>query len=776
MPITEADAKRAVPTTSGRVRVRGLDKPIDIVRDANGIAHVRAGSLHDAFFGQGYTHAQDRFWQMEYDRRRAAGRWSEYAGQAGLESDSFARKLDIVTASKRDYAAFSAETRAMVDAYAAGVNAFLTSSAVLPVELKLVGGTPEAWEPWHSCAVFYIRHVTMGTYAYKLWRMRILKSLGREWIDILRGGSGDDLNLIIPPGELYRDVPDGFEESSVVREAALTFADTGSNNWTVHGSRTASGKPLLAGDPHRAIDVPNVYYPNHVTCPEFNALGFSFCGVPGFPHFGHNDHVAWGVTTARTDAQDVFIERFAEGDPGRYEYKGGWEKAERRQEWIHVRGDSPVRIDVTITHHGPVVIGDPATGTALALGISMLKETNPTFECLMPMLRARNVPELDEAKRRWVGPDNNFVMADTSGNIGYVTRGWVPIRPRENGWLPVPGWTGEYDWQGYISHDEMPRSHNPAQGYVATANHRIVGPDFPHYLGFDWAPMHRGTRVNARLREMPAATVEDMTRVHADKTSEPSAAFRSLARELTPECPRCRPAVEILTSWNGLMAPASTAAAIYAVWREQLTRLVLESPALAPLVAIAKQWDPIPSQSQGINQQLRNPIHDLLKRRDTRVLPPGETWQSLGARTLKLAVDQLFDRLGDNMALWRWDAIHRTGPKHPLSKVYPEVAGVLDPPSVGVGGDGDTPQNGTYAAADGQDFTITASSVARYCWDTSDWENSGWVIPLGTSGHPGSPHFDDQVKPWSQQKLLPAPFSESAVESAAVSRQRLEPV
>jgi penicillin amidase len=775
--ITRDDLAAAIPQLDGTVRLAGLEGPVDVVRDRLGIPHIKAGSVHDVFFGQGFVHAQDRLWHMEYDRRRAAGRWSEYAGPAGLDLDLLTRRLGIAAAARRDYAILNAETRAMLDAYTAGVNAFISTTAVLPIEYRVLGNSPEPWEPWQCGAVFSVRHALMGSFTNKLWRLRILKTLGPEWIEQLRAGSGDEYPLIIPPGATFIDVPDGVEESAALARLLLGLGDVdgGSNNWVVHGSRTASGKPLLAGDPHRALDVPNVYYQNHLTCPDFDVVGYSFVGSPSITHFGHNRHVAWGVTTANSDQKDLFVERFAPGDPTRYEYRGEWRPAERRREAIRVRGAGPVEIDVTATHHGPIVIGDPKKGYALALRNAAIVEPNRTFDAMLPMLRARSVAELDEAKRPWVDPDNNFVMADTGGTIGYLTRGQVPIRSRANAWLPVPGWTGEHEWQGRVPFEEMPRGRDPEQGFIATANQRIVGPDFPHYISLDWAPPHRAARVNARLRELTAATPADMAQVHADKVSIPSRAFVALARELEPRDAASAEARDRLLEWDGTMGPDDVAATIYAVWREQVTAVLLASPAFAPLVEAARRWELVPSQAMALAQRLRNPLFGLLARRDLSVLPPGESWQSVGATALARTCSWLAEQLGPDQGGWQWQRIHRTRPRHPLSASFPELAELLDPPSVGVGGDSDTPQAATFAAADGHDFTLTSTSVTRYCFDLSDWDRSGWTSPLGASGHPGSPHYADQVAAWSQQRLHPMLYSWDKIDADAEARQRLEP-
>ncbi|MFN8512813.1 MAG: penicillin acylase family protein [Thermomicrobiales bacterium] len=292
--LSREDLRAAVPGTDGAVRLAGLQGEVEIYRDDLGIPHVRAGSVRDAFFGQGFAHAQDRLWQMDYDRRRAAGCWAEWAGKAWVDQDIFMRRLGLPQTAEADYAAFDDETRAMFDAYAEGVNAFIGSGAALPAEYALVGATPEAWRPWDGCAVYKVRHVLMGTLGPKLWRARVMQQFGPEMVLKLRAGAQSPAPVISEPGVDFTALSDPAEDLVGAELISGLWELSGSNNWLLHGSRTASGKPLLAGDPHRMLDVPNVYYQNHVACPEWDVVGLSFAGVPGFPHFGHNADVALG--------------------------------------------------------------------------------------------------------------------------------------------------------------------------------------------------------------------------------------------------------------------------------------------------------------------------------------------------------------------------------------------------------------------------------------------------------------------------------------------------
>ena len=354
--------------------------------------------------------------------------------------------------------ALDAETEKRIEKLWANCQRF---NQTLPIEYSMAGARPEAWRPQDCIAVFKVRHILMGVFEGKLWHARLVRELGPERAaELLKGYQPGHL-LIIPPGAEY-DGPaaDALEELTNGAEAVnlLKETDVGSNSWVLAGGRTASGKPLMAGDPHRGLDVPNVYYQNHVSCPDFDVIGLSFPGCPGFPHFGHNSSVAWCVTHAGADYQDLYIERFDESSPNRYQFKGEWKTAEVRRETIEVRDGDPVEIDLTVTHHGPIVAGDPSSGHALAFKYTSTAGPNHGVESIRSMLDAGSTDEMDEAMRQWVDPCNNFMFADVGGNIGYLNRGQVPIRSMANAWLPVPGWTGSQAWDGIIPFEELARS------------------------------------------------------------------------------------------------------------------------------------------------------------------------------------------------------------------------------------------------------------------------------------------------------------------------------
>jgi penicillin G amidase len=768
------DLKAALPALTDTVRLKGLESLVEIYRDRLGMPHVFARSVHDAFFAQGFVHAQDRLWQMDYDRHRAYGRWAEYLGLSAVAQDVLMRRFRLEASAKADYTAINSETRAMLDAYAAGVNAFLHSTTQLPIEYRLVNATPEPWQPWDACAVFKVRHIHMGVWQVKLWRARLLRQLGPELTAKLCEGYQTGQPLIVPPavgfeGPVWHGLKALQDGEGAL--ALLSELDAGSNSWAVSGSRTATGRPLMAGDPHRALDTPNVYYQNHVACPDFDVIGLSFAGIPGFPHFGHNQAVAWCVTHANADYQDLYIERFNPENPCQYEFRGAWREAERYPEVVRVRDSESKAIDVTVTHHGPVILGDPAQGYALAFRYTATADPNTGYNALLPMLRAQSADDIEESMRPWVDPGNNFLFADVHGNIGYLTRGQVPLRSMANAWLPVPGWTGEHEWQGMIPFAEMPRVRNPETGFIVTANNRIVGDEYPHYLAIDYSPGYRARRILERLDSLPQVDGPAMAAIHADRVSIPGREFVQLLARVETQDDLSGQAKALLQQWDGGMEATSAAATIYAVFREFLLRSVIE-PWLGPLACEA-----FGSELSGgviFMSRFKARLTSFIQENDRSVLPAGTDWDMLMSQALTHASSWLRQELGDDPQTWHWGRMHRTAPQHTLISAFPELAPLLNPPSHAMGGDGETVQAASFIPGAG--YTLSSTSVTRYLFDLDDWNRSAWVVPLGSSGHPGSPHYADQSEAWAALQLFPMLYDWNRIQTEAETIQRAEPM
>ena len=694
----------------------GLDGPIEIVRDQIGVPHCFAATEHDAFFAQGWVHATDRLWQMDYDRRRALGRWAEVVGSAGVTSDLFYRRIDLASSARRDWAALAPRTKAMLEAYSAGVNEGMKQKAGtrLPRDLQLAGVVPEPWQPWHCLLVFKVRHVLMGSARPKLWRAVAADVLGAGAAKLML--SGGDHVACVPPGAPCEDL------------LSVALGDEGgSNNWALSGSRTASGLPLLAGDPHRGLELPNVYVQGHLSCPAWDVLGIGMAGVAGFPHFGHNQNVAWCITHGMIDDQDL------------YRYSSPAEGA-RRTETVEVRNDKPVDVEVVTTPRGQLIAAD------LALCWTATAEADTSFDAVPRMLDTTCVAELFEAMRMWAAPGNNLLAADRAGTIGYLTRGRVPLRRRPEGILvPVPGDDPSYAWDGFLAFEDHPQLLDPDDGFLFSANNPALAPSAAApYLGIDVAAPWRARRLVAVLSRMDGATVADMEALHGDVVSLPA---RWWGERLSGWAP--------VADWDGRMNAQSTAAAAYSLFRRELMLLALERSGLGAnldhrLNRLLPDVFPESAIWQVVDQHARSGETGLLG---------GWSWDQAIAETTTRA-----------QRTWNgktWGELHCTAQRHPLGRAE------LDPPSVPYGGDMDTVQAAGYLPT--MSFATRSASVARYAFDVGDWDRSGWVIPLGSSGEPGSPHFADQQEAWRESRLLVAPYTRAAVEAAAKERLVLRP-
>jgi len=770
--ITGQDLKSAIPNLSGTVRLAGLEGTVKVYRDQYGIPHIKAESEMDAFFAQGFVTAQDRLWHMEYDRRRGAGRWAEAVGEQGVAQDKMMRRFRLEASAKTDYQVMNAHTKSVFDAYAAGVNAFIDGGDALPVEYRITGLEPEPWQPWDGLIAYKVRHISMGVFESKVWRARMVREMGPEAAGKLFPGVEPGYLMILPPGSTSPGpLDEGLKE--LAEGAAglnhLNEMDSGSNSWVLAGAETATGKPILAGDSHRALDTPSSYYQNQVACPEFDVVGLSFPGVPAFPHFGHNCRVSWSVTHTAADYQDLYVERFQEG---KYLYKDQWLDAETHDETIKVRGGNDVHTTVIVTQHGPVIAGDPAEGSGLAFKYTATDQASTWPEILWQMLRAENCQELVDDMEGWVDPCNNLLFADIHGDMGYLCRGRIPIRSQVNGWLPVPGWTGEHEWEGDIPFDELPVSINPPEGYIATANNRPVGDDYPHYIAIDFTPEFRVKRVTAGLKSLNRPTAEDMAQVHAQSVSIPALAYQSVVKQIEPTDEASKTAKKLLLDWNGQMDADKVQPTIYSAMRDALLKEVFETNLTEKLAHDA--WHPADRGLGSFSNRLKARLVSMIEQDDCSLLPEGDTWPTAVNRALSKAISTLTERLGENMGEWQWERVHQARPKHNLSAAFPELAELLDPPAIPTSGDGDTPLQGGYSPA--APNTVTSLSVARYSYDPSNWENSLWVVPLGSSGHPGSHHYADQSETWRQVKMIPMGYDWDAIAASCETEQTLQPI
>lgn len=747
-----------------------MTEPTRIIRDVDGIAHVRAGSVRAAFEAQGWAAAEDRIWQMELDRRRALGRLAEAVGPSATAIDAFHRRMGLAGHARSSLAALDDETRAVFAAYADGVNRWLASGAALPAELEVLGVVPEPWEPWHSIALYEVRHLAMGTYETKVWRAGLVHRLGAEAVARLWPETDE---VLVDP-----DAPDGPVPIDVGAPMAIgadllarfSLGDVGtgdqaSNNLVIGPSRTATGRPILAGDPHRAIDLPNVYWQNHLTCSDpddgFDVIGLSFPGVPGFPHFGHNADVAWCITHGMADDQDLFVLDLRRTDDGvSYRYDGGWRAADVRTESVPVAGGDPVDVECVGTHLGPVVAGHEHDGrwTGLALRWTATAAADTTAAALVPMLRSRTVDDLDRALVPWVVPVNNVLMADTTGAIAYRMRGRVAVRPAANGWTVVDGADPAAAWDGFVDDADLPRWRDPGRGFLVTANNRVTagGP----YVSHDWAHPTRARRITGLLGEREGWDVDDVGALLGDTHSRVVAALADRLRRLAPAHPLEARALGLLDGWDHRMDAGSAPAALCGTVRGELLALLTHELRLAD--------DRLPGVAgPSLHQTMRFANARLAWWIDDHDLVPDRVLTS----ALRLAVRALELAQGPDPARWRWGAAHLARWAHPLLALRPDLAErIAAPPTVELGGDNEC----VWATSTAPPSTHASNGqVARYVFDVGDWDRSRWIVPHGVSGDSRSPHHLDQLDDWAGMRLRPMRWSPDVVDAATASVTQL---
>ena len=776
--LSNADLLNALPDLESDQPLTGIVSGATVHRDKWGIPHISADNEADLFFAQGFATAQDRLFQMDYDRLRCLGRSSEHLGERGLTQDQLMRRRALKNVAKRDLEVCSPEAKAMITAYTAGVNAFINSDAPLPAEYKLTGTEPEPWEDWHCILVYKVRNTAEGSFQAKLWLAKLAAEIGPDKIAAISPGSQPGALMTVPPGTEYSGPAlNAIEELTRVVNATemLRETDGGSNGWAISGDRTESGLPLVAGDSHRGLEVPNVYYQVHLKGPDFQVLGHSIPGVPMAMHFAHNDHVCWGMTHGGADTQDLFVEQLRRTNDGvEYLFKDEWLKAASSVESISVREATKEEVEIVETHHGPIISGSVDSGWGVAISDPGSNDGTRWVDAAYGAMKSRSADELEKAFDTWTDRVNNYPYADVHGNFGYLFKGRIAIRGTENGWGPVPGWTGDHEWNGYIPNEELPRSKNPDTGWVVTCNQRVVGHDYQHYLTNLYGTDYRARRIRDRIGELVGspASVDDMSSIHADTVSIPAQALTGAIINLNSLDGIYSSAAEILSKWDCDLKEDSSAAAIYAASSRELNKQ-LAIAAYGSLAGGVTGDEP----DTGAEDQLRRQLKpDFIQRLGDGSLSDaryGFDAAALVESAFKAGVDYLAARSGNELRNWRWGDLHRTGHSHPLAGAFPDSADLLNPPKVEAAGDGDVPwASGSPTPAE---FAIKTGPINRYIHDPSNWINGRWIVPLGSSGHPASPHFSDQQDMWSKVETIPQLWDWDEIAGDAETKQRLMP-
>ena len=771
------------PKTEGTISLPGLEGKVEVYRDPMGIPHIYAGSAHDLFMAQGFVHAQDRFWQMEFSRRIGSGRLAEVLGESALESDRFIRTVGWHRVAAQELALLDKESLGILEAYSAGVNGYIESHKGSPgLEFTILGLTgtkadPEPWTPLNTLTWAKVMAYRLsGNMTDELLRAHIAARLGPDAVVELVPPYDPTAPVIVPH-------PVSEAALSSVPDLAYGFAKTlgiGSNSWVVSGRRTESGKPLLANDPHLGIQMPSVWYeiglhcePVSVECP-YNVAGSSFPGAPGVI-IGHNDHIAWGLTNLGPDVQDLFIERVNPENPNQYEFQGKWLEMEIIREEIRVAGEEePVVVFARLTQHGPI-INDVAGGEEeawyygwqpLALSWTAL-QPGSLFRSILLLDKAQGWNDFRQALRYWDSPSQNVVYADVDGNIGYQAPGRIPVRASGDGTVPVPGWSGKYEWQDTIPFEELPWAFNPPEGYVVTANHAVVSADYPYLITQDWGSPERAERIISLLEVEPSLSIADMQAMQADSVPLWAQDVLPYVVGLAPSSRRMTDAIELLRSWDGRATRDSAGAALFEAFRLRLIDVTFGDELGEQLLEKAR-----PSLNQALPLILPIPSSRWFDNVATTEL---ETRDSTINRALEEAVEELSDRLGSNMAKWRWGDLHQaTFRNQSLGESgISLVESVFNRGPFEVDGTLSTINNTAYDP--GVPFAVDTVPSYRQIIDLADFSQSLSIHTTGQSGHPYHPHYDDMIEMWRNFEYHPALWERSTIEGTAAAHLTLEP-
>jgi len=787
--------RRPLPKIKGRLEIAGLKQTVEVIRDRWGVPHIYAADLHDLFFAQGYVQAQDRLWQMELNRRLATGRLSEIFGQQAFEADRFVLTVGLKRAAENDLACMSPENRTLLDAYLRGVNAFIAANrSKLPLEFALLGLKPEPWQPIESLAWVRMQAWQLSeNWDTELLHAALIAKLGPERAAGLHG-CYPRINPVILAEQTVIEAAERVLES--FRHAEKWFPACAlqgmSNSWAVSGERSRTGNALYAYDPHLGLHVPSLWHEVHLVCPQLQASGATFPGVPGVI-VGHNEHITFGFTNSFADVQDLYLERFNPDNSIEYRDRGKWRKAEIIVEEIKVRGErEPRRIEVVVTRHGPVIGGLHSLGSQFEEGRFALRWAGfdgfDVLEALLRMDRARNWSEFCAAMSVWDTPPASALYADKEGNIGYTLTGKIPVRGAGSGLVPAPGWSDEYEWQGWIPWEQMPREYNPQRGYLVTANNQVGGREYPHYIGLGTCNGNRAARIAALIEGRDKLSLEDFARMQVDLYSEPARRFAALLDSLgaailgqevlAPLRNRAEQALALFAGWDGEMTASSSAAALYAV-AEYFCKRRLFEPWLGELTDHYCGVGLHVFSSVSLYREYSHLLAlEILENEDRRWLDTPEggkrSREQVLAAALKDAIVFLVGRLGKNQNKWKYGSIHKARFHHPLGSRKP-LHLIFNPKPVPYGGSGDTVWQGKPLVKIPPDRGGSYSASWRQLIDLSDWEKAQAIHPPGQSGHPASRHYKDFTALWSSGGYHPMLWGRERVESEAEARLLLAP-
>jgi penicillin G amidase len=776
--LTAAAAQSRLAQTSGTLNVVGLREEVKVVRDRWGVPHIFAKSSDDLFFAQGFVQAQDRLFQMDLWRRGTQGYLAEILGEEYLERDRLSRLLRYRGDMEEEWTSYAPDGRRIIEQFVKGINAWVEiARKTPPIEFTIAGYGPATWEP-RDVLSRAEAFVMSGNATSEVFRARLVNAVGAQRSAELL--PPNPFTPIVPPNGLDLQVLDarldqilrrigsgasGFGQNLRLRTSSAEVADIdgggadeGSNNWVINGSRSQTGRPILANDPHRALDHPALRYIVHLNAPGWNVIGSIQPWLPGVA-FGHNDRVAWGATLFRADAQDLYVEKLNPSNRLEYEVNGKWVPMTTEREHITVRGRAePVVVELQYTRHGPVVAIDEEKHLAFALRWTGAEPGTAGYLASIGISRARTFDEFRTSLARWKMPGENIVYADVDGNIGYQASALTPVRKTWSGLLPVPGWTGDYEWSGWYGLDDLPHDVNPKAGFFATANHNVLSPGEKRVINYEWSDPARINRIREVLASKQKFTVKDFEALQHDSVAWNAKQLVPLLSTIEIGVPETAKARDLLLAWDRNVSQDSSAAALFVVWEQKLRERLVSG----------KVGKDIEADYTGRAGQLVVPL----------MTSPTTEWFGPDPRSerdkvlvsaLGAAIAELQTKVGADPSQWQWGKLHSATFRHPVAgdAATEKLLNIGPFPRAGYGG--------TPFATGGRGFDQNSGSSYRHIMDLADWDKSVATSAPGQSGQPGSPHFDDLAKLWAEHKYFPLPFSATAINESAGATLTLIP-
>ncbi|GMQ78877.1 MAG: penicillin acylase family protein [Anaerolineae bacterium] len=784
--------KRSLPQVNGIIFAKGLEKEVIVERDRWGVPSIYSAERRDLFFAQGFVHAQDRLWQMDINRRAASGRLAEILGQEALETDRLTRTLGFRRRANRIWQRSSSAVQSDLEAYSAGINAFLANQPNLPLEFSLLGYRPERWDVLDSVSYGQLLAWTLSSgWAAEIVRARLVEALGQELAAQLEPNYPERNPVTLPGGIEYQKLePDSMirSDDSPFLNRGLEGSGRGSNGWVIASVRSTTGHPILCNDMHLPIPTPSLWYFNRLISEQVDSEdpGLQVFGVsqPGLPHvlIGHNQNIAWGATLTLADTEDLFVEKFRTVNNGpqtdksyQYKFKEKWLPVAISEEIIQIKGSDPFLERVLSTHHGPVVSSVIPTDSQVITLSSYALKFELSINGFAQINIAQDWQDFVDAVRQIQAPSLNLLYADTAGNIGYYMSGKVPIRSKGQGLVPSPGWSGEYEWEDYVPFDQMPHAFNPKSGYIVSANNKIIGDDYPFYLGSSWRNGYRAARIEQMILGRKLISLQFCREMQMDCYSIPGVQFARQVEDIDIKDDSALQMAQLLVDWDGSLSAESIGGTVY-----QVVFAILSQRILKPLLG-----SDLVEQFLGVGPHpLLVPINELAGHWTSTLLRllcepeklcelTGSSREELIVQSLAAAKEELERLLGNNQSAWHWGRLHYLNFDH-LFSLQPTLGRAFGHGPFPVGGDSDTVFQNAIVPG-GPFHSSSVSPSQRHLIDLGDLSQSKAILVPGQSGQLGSAHYGDLILPWFSGDYFNMSSSSSTGEPEQKSVLRLRP-